>query len=255
MKGQISDQIVPVTTKTLANFFWSIFFSRVQELTNQDGFNQLTSQWPNSEFCLSLLFSSSACISKYSAGSIFYYPSFHHIHNPAQVEKLQRDLDRYFTRKIGFEAVMRIRCTKGKGSCERCRACNSPVDSDMYWRLQPHHWFSLCQVYPSIRSMETSLFAPPTCCLWLMWTQTRPSLSKCRLKTLWLTHRWPASRRLCSTPPVKVHSEAVITRHTRWTEVRQKQSGRDKCLAEIGRIFCPPRSSAPVTFFTASLAT
>ncbi|XP_028816465.1 protein transport protein Sec24B isoform X2 [Denticeps clupeoides] len=54
-----------------------------------------------------------ACISKYSAGSIFYYPTFHHIHNPTQREKLQRDLQRYLTRKIGFEAVMRIRCTKG----------------------------------------------------------------------------------------------------------------------------------------------
>ncbi|KAK7922234.1 hypothetical protein WMY93_009136 [Mugilogobius chulae] len=57
--------------------------------------------------------SSLACMSKYSAGSIFYYPSFHHIHNPAQLEKFQRDLERYLTRKIGFEAVMRIRCTKG----------------------------------------------------------------------------------------------------------------------------------------------
>uniref|UniRef100_A0A8C7V8M9 SEC24 homolog B, COPII coat complex component n=1 Tax=Oryzias sinensis TaxID=183150 RepID=A0A8C7V8M9_9TELE len=54
-----------------------------------------------------------ACVSKYSAGSIFYYPSFHHVHNPAQLQKLQKDLERYFTRKIGFEAVMRIRCTKG----------------------------------------------------------------------------------------------------------------------------------------------
>ncbi|XP_024116154.1 protein transport protein Sec24B isoform X2 [Oryzias melastigma] len=54
-----------------------------------------------------------ACISKYSAGSIFYYPSFHHVHNPAQLQKLQKDLERYLTRKIGFEAVMRIRCTKG----------------------------------------------------------------------------------------------------------------------------------------------
>lgn len=56
---------------------------------------------------------SAACISKYSAGSIFYYPSFHHVHNPAQLQKLQKDLERYLTRKIGFEAVMRIRCTKG----------------------------------------------------------------------------------------------------------------------------------------------
>ncbi|XP_070692891.1 protein transport protein Sec24B isoform X2 [Pempheris klunzingeri] len=54
-----------------------------------------------------------SCISKYSAGSIFYYPSFHHIHNSAQLEKFQKDLERYLTRKIGFEAVMRIRCTKG----------------------------------------------------------------------------------------------------------------------------------------------
>ncbi|XP_036407360.1 protein transport protein Sec24B-like isoform X2 [Megalops cyprinoides] len=54
-----------------------------------------------------------ACMSKYSAGSVFYYPSFHHIHNPPQVEKFQKDLQRYLTRKIGFEAVMRIRCTKG----------------------------------------------------------------------------------------------------------------------------------------------
>ncbi|XP_078398021.1 protein transport protein Sec24B-like isoform X2 [Cetorhinus maximus] len=54
-----------------------------------------------------------ACMSKYSAGSVFYYPSFHHIHNPAQAEKFQKDLKRYLIRKIGFEAVMRIRCTKG----------------------------------------------------------------------------------------------------------------------------------------------
>ncbi|XP_001921634.4 protein transport protein Sec24B isoform X1 [Danio rerio] len=54
-----------------------------------------------------------ACVSKYSAGSVFYYPSFHHIHNTAQRQKLQRDLQRYLSRKIGFEAVMRIRCTKG----------------------------------------------------------------------------------------------------------------------------------------------
>uniref|UniRef100_A0A7M4EE43 SEC24 homolog B, COPII coat complex component n=1 Tax=Crocodylus porosus TaxID=8502 RepID=A0A7M4EE43_CROPO len=57
--------------------------------------------------------SSLACMSKYSAGCIYYYPSFHRSYNPAQAEKLQKDLKRYLTRKIGFEAVMRIRCTKG----------------------------------------------------------------------------------------------------------------------------------------------
>ncbi|KAK6474959.1 protein transport protein Sec24A-like [Huso huso] len=54
-----------------------------------------------------------ACISKYSAGGVHYYPSYHHLHNPAQVEQLQRDLKRYVSRKIGFESVMRVRCTKG----------------------------------------------------------------------------------------------------------------------------------------------
>ncbi|KAM4545197.1 protein transport protein Sec24A isoform 2-T2 [Odontesthes bonariensis] len=53
------------------------------------------------------------CISRFSAGSVYYYPSYHHQHNPAQVERFQKDLKRYITRKIGFEAVMRIRCTKG----------------------------------------------------------------------------------------------------------------------------------------------
>ncbi|KAJ7997145.1 hypothetical protein DPEC_G00225920 [Dallia pectoralis] len=53
------------------------------------------------------------CISRYSAGSVYYYPSYHKEHNPAQVECFQKDLKRYLTRKIGFEAVMRIRCTKG----------------------------------------------------------------------------------------------------------------------------------------------
>ncbi|XP_057205643.1 protein transport protein Sec24B isoform X3 [Triplophysa rosa] len=67
-------------------------------------------------FLLSSLYSdlaTLACVSKYSAGSVFYYPSFHHHHNPAQRQKFHKDLQRYLARKIGFEAVMRIRCTKG----------------------------------------------------------------------------------------------------------------------------------------------
>ena len=33
--------------------------------------------------------------------------------NPSLADKFDMDLRRYFTRKIGFEAVMRIRCTRG----------------------------------------------------------------------------------------------------------------------------------------------
>ncbi|KAF4098121.1 protein transport protein Sec24A [Onychostoma macrolepis] len=57
--------------------------------------------------------SSLGCISRYSAGSVYFYPSYHKQHNPPQTERLLKDLKRYLTRKIGFEAVMRIRCTKG----------------------------------------------------------------------------------------------------------------------------------------------
>lgn len=57
--------------------------------------------------------SSISCISKYSGGCIQYYPSFHCVKNPSLTEKFETDLRRYLTRKIGFESVMRIRCTKG----------------------------------------------------------------------------------------------------------------------------------------------
>lgn len=58
--------------------------------------------------CLSL-----GCISKYSAGEVKYYPGFHSIQTPAEVERFEGDLRRYFQRKIGFEAVMRLRSPPG----------------------------------------------------------------------------------------------------------------------------------------------
>lgn len=54
-----------------------------------------------------------ACVSKYSGGEIKYYPAYHSESNPEQVIRFCVDLKRYLTRKIGFEAVMRIRCTRG----------------------------------------------------------------------------------------------------------------------------------------------
>ncbi|XP_046551667.1 protein transport protein Sec24A-like isoform X4 [Haliotis rubra] len=53
------------------------------------------------------------CVSKYSAGCVYYYPSFHTLKTPGLVDKYDADFRRYLTRKIGFEAVMRIRCTRG----------------------------------------------------------------------------------------------------------------------------------------------
>ncbi|ELU09049.1 hypothetical protein CAPTEDRAFT_176588 [Capitella teleta] len=54
-----------------------------------------------------------AGISKYSGGCIYYYPGFHTVSSPAEADRFEGALRRYFTRKIGFEAVMRIRCTRG----------------------------------------------------------------------------------------------------------------------------------------------
>uniref|UniRef100_A0A2K6E8X7 SEC24 homolog A, COPII coat complex component n=1 Tax=Macaca nemestrina TaxID=9545 RepID=A0A2K6E8X7_MACNE len=45
------------------------------------------------------------------AGSVYYYPSYHHPANPVQVQKLQKELTEIPYRKIGFEHH-RIRCTK-----------------------------------------------------------------------------------------------------------------------------------------------
>ena len=50
---------------------------------------------------------------RHSGGSIYTYPGLHTMHNPVEVERFESDLKRYLTRKIGLEAVMRVRCTKG----------------------------------------------------------------------------------------------------------------------------------------------
>ena len=53
-----------------------------------------------------------ACISKYSGGSINYFPGLNP-NNHSECDRFESSLRRYFTRKIGFESVMRIRCTRG----------------------------------------------------------------------------------------------------------------------------------------------
>ncbi|GIY28448.1 protein transport protein Sec24B [Caerostris darwini] len=54
-----------------------------------------------------------SCISKYSSGGVQYYPGYHKQLGRLQVNKFAGDLKRYLTRRIGFEAVMRVRCTRG----------------------------------------------------------------------------------------------------------------------------------------------
>lgn len=65
------------------------------------------------EFFKTYPFLLAACVSKYSGGCIYHFPGFHYVHNLLQLERLELSLHRYLTRKIGFESVMRIRCTHG----------------------------------------------------------------------------------------------------------------------------------------------
>jgi len=52
-------------------------------------------------------------IAKFSGGQVQTFPGYHSHHNPPVAESFERALRRYLTRKVGFEAVMRIRCTRG----------------------------------------------------------------------------------------------------------------------------------------------
>ena len=54
---------------------------------------------------------------RHSGGCIYAYPGLHTTHNPVEVERFEQDFRRYLTRKIGLEAVMRVRCTKGIQPC------------------------------------------------------------------------------------------------------------------------------------------
>lgn len=51
---------------------------------------------------------------KYSGGCLNFFPGFHSTKCPSEVERFESTLRRYLVRKIGFEAVMRVRCTRGK---------------------------------------------------------------------------------------------------------------------------------------------
>ena len=55
-----------------------------------------------------------AGVSKYSGGCTHYFPGLHHEANYAEVVRFKNTLSRYLTRKIGFESVMRIRCSRGQ---------------------------------------------------------------------------------------------------------------------------------------------
>ncbi|VDM63173.1 unnamed protein product [Angiostrongylus costaricensis] len=50
---------------------------------------------------------------KFSSGCVYYFPKYHYLNDTTQVKRFERIFTRYLTRKIGFEAVLRIRCSRG----------------------------------------------------------------------------------------------------------------------------------------------
>lgn len=53
-----------------------------------------------------------AGISKFSGGCIYHFPLFNVVKKQDCI-MFRKSFERYLTRKIGFEAVMRVRCTRG----------------------------------------------------------------------------------------------------------------------------------------------
>ena len=63
------------------------------------------------------LYFTKGCVAKYSGGEVKYYPGFHSVQRPHEVERFESDLRRYLQRKIGFEAVMRLRSPPCESDC------------------------------------------------------------------------------------------------------------------------------------------
>ncbi|KIH54235.1 Sec23/Sec24 beta-sandwich domain protein [Ancylostoma duodenale] len=52
-------------------------------------------------------------IAKFSTGCVYHFPNYHCLNDVVQVKRFEKIFARYLTRKIGFEAVLRIRCSRG----------------------------------------------------------------------------------------------------------------------------------------------
>jgi protein transport protein SEC24 len=83
------------------------------------------------------------CVSKYSGGEVKYYPGYHPIQTPNEVERFENDLRRYLQRKIGFEAVMRLRTPPGS-------ACHSFLDLFNHFNFSSFNSYILWQWFCSL---------------------------------------------------------------------------------------------------------
>ncbi|EFP08469.1 CRE-SEC-24.2 protein [Caenorhabditis remanei] len=52
-------------------------------------------------------------VAKFSTGCVYHFPNYSYRNDIHQVKRFERTLTRYLTRKLGFEAVLRIRTSRG----------------------------------------------------------------------------------------------------------------------------------------------
>ncbi|KAL3123910.1 hypothetical protein niasHT_001740 [Heterodera trifolii] len=52
-------------------------------------------------------------MSRFSSGTVYHFPEYHFLRDQVEVKRFQMVLRRYFIRKLGLEAVLRIRCSRG----------------------------------------------------------------------------------------------------------------------------------------------
>lgn len=52
-------------------------------------------------------------MARFSAGTVHHFPRYHFLRDQVEVKRFQMVLRRYFIRRLGLEAVLRIRCSRG----------------------------------------------------------------------------------------------------------------------------------------------
>ena len=112
----------PGATKTKEGTKLSVSKEKVQLAPSTDFYKSLALDCCGQQIAVDMFlfaqqhvdYASIACIAQVSSGQIYYYPGYHS-NDITMKERVTKDLVHYLTRPIGFEAVMRIRCTQGIG--------------------------------------------------------------------------------------------------------------------------------------------
>lgn len=86
---------------------WIFFFALQKQVWGEAGYGS------GMNITYFLIFSFVADMSKFSSGTVYHFPNFHFLRNQLEVKHFQMVLHRYLTRKLGLEAVLRIRCSRG----------------------------------------------------------------------------------------------------------------------------------------------